>query len=240
MKISKSNVIVGIILFILGFIARDLIDLIFMIPDWFKGFLAWGEQDSVHATMFTGITAIIAAVIAFISVFSPQIWQAIVKKQKDAKTWKSKCKSVMQHIVLMTTDITNKIDATKGNKDLRTLHKVLAFGKVEKGADLSLSTGHSMYPFNERDLPHMRNQILEAFIGYEATVNILAQIMQQMTDQLNYLDDLVRQGKKVSDKDYVMGDEWYEALVDAIEKVDDKGKALCESLNKSFADQLYQ
>lgn len=240
MIISKSNIIVGTILFILGFIARDLIGFIFMIPGWFKGVLTWGEASPEHATMFTGIAAIIAAVIAFIGVLCPQIWQAIVKKQKGTKIWQSKCKSVMQYIVLMTTDITNKIDVIRGNQDLRTLHKVLIFGKVEKGADLSLSTRHSMYPFNEADLTHMRDQALEAFIDYETSVNTLAQIMQQMEDQLNYLDDLVRQGNDVPDADYTMGDDWYQALTDAIEEADNKGKALCESLNKNFADQLYR
>jgi len=240
MKISKSNVIVGIFLFILGFIARDLVDFIFMIPDWIKGFLVWGESSPEHATMFTGIAAIIAAVIAFIGVLSPQIWRAIASKRRDKKIWKSKCKSVMQYIVLMTTDITSKMGVIEGNHDIRILHQVPMFGKLEKRADLGLSTKHSMYPFNEADLTHMQDKTLEAFIDYETSVNTLAQIMQQMEDQLNFIDDLVRQGKKVVEADYNMRDAWHQALVDAVRQADNKGKALCESLNKNFADQLYR
>lgn len=237
----KIQVRLLLIFFVIGYITG-----ISVVPFWdsmlsiFIDFFNWGLTNSQTATVFTGICAIIAAIIAFCSVFLVLITNNIFDRRRKKKIWKGQCSSICHHILMVTTNLKIKFDICNSKRDVRLLSKIFMFGDSSKSSDMRLSTSYSMFNFSKEDMDNMDDNQISALNDYEFKSILLSKVLQQIIDKLAFLDGLQKSGKTVSETDYLIGEDFHTSLSEAVRAVDKAGESLCAALDEKLKAELYK
>lgn len=192
--------------------------------------ILWAEGSNEKAVIFTGISAIIGALIAFSGVFIPQIAGYVRSRTRLRRKWQGQLRSVIHfiHLSLEQLSASGKTIMKHKIKDVHLLRNALTLKGEKNSPCVNCSAMNAPYPFNAEDLANMSDDVMNAYFDYEYQVNMLSL-------KYKYIEDMTITSTPGTNLD----DKLIEDLLENIMRVLNKGKLFNQLADPTYCKKIY-